>query len=96
MTKRSLSLILILGAASTACSVTASIDSTSEEPVTIKIQNKPAAAEFVSGSTGAYQTTARGYKVQASVGHYLAEPVQETPTRHYKVYSSVQGSMLSE
>lgn len=88
--------MVLLGLASAGCSMTASIDPTSViDPVSI-IQEKPGGAEFVSGSTGTYQTTATlHYKVQASVGHYIGQPVLETPTRHYKVYSSVQGSMLS-
>lgn len=89
----------------TGCSVDASLTNTNLEIPPVVILEKPGGAEFVSGATGSYQNSmgslpetaslANRYKVQASVGHYLGSPVQETPVRHYKVYSSVQGSMLS-
>lgn len=87
--------ILGLGLALTGCSMDASILNM-DEAVKISFE-KPTGAEFVSASTGEYMSTpTRHYKVQAVAGHFIGTPVQETPNRKYLVYSSVQGSMLSE
>lgn len=55
-----------------------------------------AASEFVSGSRPYSQTLQRGYFTSAAVGGMSAEMVQTSTTRGYKVYSSVQGVILSE
>lgn len=86
------------------CSMEASIFSTDLPTLGNLFQEKPGGAEFISGATGAdpgspgayVETVPQGYKVQAAVGHFLPKPVQTTTIRGYKVYSSVQGSMLSE
>lgn len=97
-------LFALMAVALTGCSMQASIFSTENSPLKIVIQEKPGGAEFVSGATGAttgaagaYVTTVpSGYKVQAAVGHFLPEPVLTTTVRGYKVYSSIQGSMISQ
>lgn len=91
-------LALVAGLLISGCSIDGSIlpinELTSNPIATFE---KPGGAEFVSGALSKYETTAiRHYKVQASVGHFIAEPRIETAGRNYIVYSSVQGSMLSE
>lgn len=88
-------LVLVMAAG---CSVDASLknllDSTA--PGGIFLQ-KATGAEFVSGSLGQYQETAlRHYKVESSVGSFITKPIITTPGRGYKVFSSVQSSMISD
>jgi hypothetical protein len=51
-------------------------------------------SEFVSGGLP-YQSTSQGYKISGSVGSIYSGAVQTSP-QGYKIYSSVQGSLLSE
>lgn len=51
--------------------------------------------EFVSGSAQYENTLLRNYKIISSAGSYNRELVTKTP-RGYRIYSSVQGSMISE
>ncbi|WP_413289611.1 hypothetical protein [Bdellovibrio sp. HCB337] len=54
----------------------------------------PKASGIVSGST---QTgTAGTYTVQSSVGNYLSGVEQRTSDNTYKVFSSVQGALVSQ
>lgn len=98
MRTQALTLVAVLaGLSMTACSIDASILNMDQPAKIVISQEKPGGAEFVAGSTGEYKTTPlRHYKVQAVAGHFIGVPVQETPNRHYIVYSSVQGSMLSQ
>jgi hypothetical protein len=92
-------LLSLAGLFLTGCSLDASILQIElpNAPAPTVTFEKPGGAEFVSGASPDYQTTPiLGYKVQASVGHFIAEPRIETVGRGYIVYSSVQGNMISE
>lgn len=75
------------------CSLDATLEDISKP--FIPFFQKVSGAEFVSGSTAEYQTTLNGYKVMASVGHYIPNQALKTPNGYF-VFSSVQGNMLSD
>lgn len=57
-------------------------------------KNKIAGGEFVSGA-GSYEfTQIRRYKVKASVGSFASQVYQVTP-KGYRIYNTIQGSLLS-
>ena len=88
-------LVLVMAAG---CSVDASLKSllNSAAPGGISLQ-KATGAEFVSGSLGQYQDSPlRHYKIESAVGSFITKPIITTPGRGYKVYSSVQSSVISD
>ena len=58
-------------------------------------KNKIAGGEFVSGAGNYEFTQIRRYKVKATVGSYQSKVYQTTPRRGYRLYNTVQGSLLS-
>jgi hypothetical protein len=75
-----------------ACSIEASISSiTDASPFELK---KATGAEFVSGSNQYDHTLLRNYKINSSAGSMTQEIQSDTP-RGYKMYSSVQGALIS-
>lgn len=57
-------------------------------------KNKIAGGEFVSGAGNYEFTQVRRYKVKATVGSYQSKVYQTTP-RGYRLYNTIQGSLLS-
>ncbi|WP_413559924.1 hypothetical protein [Bdellovibrio sp. HCB209] len=74
------------------CSLEASLEDLNAI-ITAKAPSK--ATGLVSGSTQD-GTTSSGYKIQSSVGNYLSQIEQTTDTGKYKVYSSIQGAIVSQ
>lgn len=58
------------------------------------IKNKITGGEFVSGAGNYELTQIRRYKVKATVGSYQSKVYQTTP-RGYRLYNTIQGSLLS-
>lgn len=82
----------------TGCSVDASLTNLAggSSPITPpRLFDKAGGSEFVSGSFPGQLSVVRQYKVDATVGHFLGQPVQKT-AHGYTVYSSVQGSLISD
>ncbi len=80
----------------TGCSMEASLHQlTSETP--IKFQDPAKATGLVSGSTQTGTASGGGvtYHVQSTVGNYMSGIEQTTTDNTYKVYSSVQGAIVS-
>lgn len=92
--KRILLISLLLMA--TGCSLDASLEQlTSELP--IKFQDPAKTTGLVSGSTQTGTASGGGvtYHVQSTVGSYMSGIEQTTSDGSYKVYSSVQGAIVS-
>ena len=85
-------LILTSAIGLSACSIEASISSITD--FTETALDKPNGAEFVSGSNQFDHTLVRNYKINSSAGSITKEIKSETP-RGYKMYSSVQGALIS-
>ncbi|WP_413577096.1 hypothetical protein ACLVWU_02800 [Bdellovibrio sp. HCB290] len=95
-------LLAVLTMLASGCSLEASLEDLSAV-ISMKAPSK--ATGLVSGSTQD-GTTVSGYKVQSSVGNYLSQIEQcaDTGTPNctvpgsykYKVYSSVQGAIVSQ
>ena len=85
-------MLLAVMALASGCSLEASLEDLSEV-ISAKAPSK--ATGLVSGSTQD-GSTASGYKIQSSVGNYLSEIEQTTDTGKYKVYSSIQGAIVSQ
>jgi len=64
-------------------------------PNPIATSEKASGAEFVSGTDQYENSQLRNYKVVSSVGSYYGALGVKT-ARGYKVYSSVQGAMISK
>lgn len=58
--------------------------------------SKAQGAEFVSSSDQFDLSSPSGYKVQESVGDFIPNIVQTSSPGNYKLYSSVQGAMISD
>lgn len=87
--------IASLIAITTGCSMDASIERGSK---IIDIPTLGKTAGLVSGSTqlGTADGGATTYYVQSSVGSYISEIEQKDTSGTYKIYSSVQGAIVSE
>jgi hypothetical protein len=85
-------IFLVMAIAISACSIEASISNITDFSSTTL--DKMNGAEFVSGSNQYDQTLLRNYKVNSSAGSITKEIRSETP-RGYKMYSSVQGALIS-
>ncbi|UYL10010.1 hypothetical protein B9G69_005395 [Bdellovibrio sp. SKB1291214] len=85
-------MLLALMALASGCSLEASLEDL-DAIISAKAPSK--ATGLVSGSTQD-GTTSSGYKIQSSVGNYLSEIEQTTDTGKYKVYSSIQGAIVSQ
>ncbi|MEK2689959.1 hypothetical protein [Bdellovibrio sp. GT3] len=79
------------------CSLEASLEDLSAV-ISMKAPSK--ATGLVSGSTQDGVAKDSGnvttYRVQSSVGNYLSEIEQTTDNGKYKVYSSIQGAIVSQ
>ncbi|WP_413586389.1 hypothetical protein [Bdellovibrio sp. HCB274] len=89
---KKLMLLAALTLLASGCSLEASLEDLNAI-ITMKAPSK--ATGLVSGSTQDGSTVS-GYKVQSSVGNYLSQIEQTTNTGKYKVYSSVQGAIVSQ
>ncbi|WP_413612352.1 hypothetical protein [Bdellovibrio sp. HCB-110] len=90
-------ILLLLLAILTGCSLEASLEQLAGEAAPIKLQDPAKTTGLVSGSTQTGTATGGGvtYHVQSTVGNYLSEMEQTTTDNSYKVYSSVQGAIVS-
>lgn len=88
-------LLAALLAIATGCSMDASIDRGSQ---IIDFLSLGKTSGLVSGSSQLGTATAGGttYYVQSSVGNYISEIEQKDTSGTYKIYSSVQGAIVSE
>lgn len=88
-----LSITLLLA---TGCSMEASLQQLSSSVAT-KFQDPAKATGLVSGSTQTGTASGGGvtYHVQSTVGNYMSGIEQTTTDNTYKVYSSVQGAIVS-
>lgn len=70
--------------------------SVSIEPITRLVQ-KSRITGLTSGSTQTGTASGNGvtYQVQTTVGNYLSDMEQTTEDHSYKVFSSVQGSLVT-
>ncbi|KHD89166.1 MAG: hypothetical protein OM95_04930 [Bdellovibrio sp. ArHS] len=68
-----------------------------EVPAPIKFQDPAKTTGLVSGSTQTGTASGNGvtYHVQSTVGNYMSGIEQTTSDNTYKVYSSVQGAIVS-
>lgn len=80
----------------TGCSMDASLEQISVNSP-IKFQDPAKTTGLVSGSTQTGTATGGGvtYHVQSTVGNYMSGIEQTTADKTYKVYSSVQGAIVS-
>ncbi|MDG0815492.1 hypothetical protein [Bdellovibrio svalbardensis] len=92
-------LFLALMAVTTAgCSMDASLESLTKNIPALKFQDPAKTTGLVSGSTQTGTASGGGgatYHVQSSVGNYMSGIEQTTSDGSYKVYSSVQGAIVS-
>ena len=90
-------LILPLLLLATGCSMEASIGEITGE-IAIKFQDPAKTTGLVSGSTQTGTASGGGvtYSVQSTVGNYMSGIEQTTTDNSYKVYSSVQGAIVSQ
>lgn len=79
------------------CSLDASLTNLGSSPV-IGIENSAKTSGLISGSTQAGTATGGGttYYMQSTLGSYVSGMEQETTDHSYRVYSSVQGALISE
>ncbi|WII73180.1 hypothetical protein QJS83_04745 [Bdellovibrio sp. 22V] len=89
-------ILLSLVVLATGCSMEASLQNLSELSP-IKFQDPAKTTGLVSGSTQTGTATGGGvtYHVQSTVGNYMSGIEQTTSDNTYKVYSSVQGAIVS-
>ncbi|KYG68380.1 hypothetical protein AZI87_03780 [Bdellovibrio bacteriovorus] len=75
----------------------ASLEQLAKEVPTIKFQDPAKTTGLVSGSTQTGTASGGGvtYHVQSTVGNYMSGIEQTTSDNSYKVYSSVQGAIVS-
>lgn len=89
---------LALSLLATGCSMDASLQQLTQiaDPV-IKFLDPAKSTGLVSGSTQTGAASGGGvtYQVQSSVGNYTSGIEQKTSDGSYKVYSSVQGAIVS-
>lgn len=80
----------------TGCSMEASLESLTE--IADKFMDPAKTTGLVSGSTQTGTATGGGvtYYVQSTVGNYMSGIEQGTTDNSYKVYSSVQGAIVSQ
>lgn len=91
-------ILLSLLVVATGCSMEASLEQLAElAPEPIKFQDPAKTTGLVSGSTQTGTATGGGvtYHVQSTVGNYMSGIEQTTSDNTYKVYSSVQGAIVS-
>ncbi|WP_374075326.1 hypothetical protein [Bdellovibrio bacteriovorus] len=91
-------ILLSLLVVATGCSMEASLEQLAElAPAPIKFQDPAKTTGLVSGSTQTGTATGGGvtYHVQSTVGNYMSGIEQTTSDNTYKVYSSVQGAIVS-
>ncbi|WP_246845133.1 hypothetical protein [Bdellovibrio sp. NC01] len=83
----------------TGCSMDATLQSLAQNPGSvIKAQDPAKTTGLVSGSTQTGTASGGGgatYQVQSTVGSYMSGIEQTTSDGSYKVYSSVQGAIVS-
>ncbi|XGC80313.1 hypothetical protein ACES2L_13355 [Bdellovibrio bacteriovorus] len=97
MKKLILSSLLVL---TTGCSMDATLEAIEEsvvEPI-VKMMDPAKTTGLVSGSTQTGTASGGGgstYYVQSTVGNYMSGIEQNTSDGSYKVYSSVQGAIVS-
>lgn len=89
-------LLLSLLFATTGCSMEATLEQLVKNPETI-FQAPAKTTGLVSGSSQVGTATGGGtsYTVQSTVGNYMSGIEQSTSDNSYKVYSSVQGAIVS-
>ncbi len=89
-------ILLSIVVLATGCSMEASLQQLSEVSP-IKFQDPAKTTGLVSGSTQTGTATGNGvtYHVQSTVGNYMSGIEQGTSDGSYKVYSSVQGAIVS-
>jgi hypothetical protein len=93
---KKITLLALMMLATAGCSMEASLENITNEIVeTLKAPAK--STGLVSGSTQTGTTTggATTYRVQSTVGNYMSGIEQQTSGGTYKVYSSVQGAIVS-
>ncbi|WP_253696414.1 hypothetical protein ACLWBD_14510 [Bdellovibrio sp. HCB117] len=90
-------ILLSLVVLATGCSMEASLEQLAKEVPTIKFQDPAKTTGLVSGSTQTGTASGGGvtYHVQSTVGNYMSGIEQTTSDNSYKVYSSVQGAIVS-
>ena len=94
MKKLALAALMLLA---TGCSMDATLQSLTNNTV-VKAQDPAKTTGLVSGSTQTGTASGGGgntYKVQSTVGSYMSGIEQSTSDGTYKVYSSVQGAIVS-
>ena len=94
MRKLALAALMLLA---TGCSMDATLQSLTNSVAT-KLQDPAKTTGLVSGSTQTGTASGGGgnsYKVQSTVGSYMSGIEQTTSDGSYKVYSSVQGAIVS-
>ncbi|MFM6928057.1 MAG: hypothetical protein ACKOX6_06300 [Bdellovibrio sp.] len=93
---KKLTLLALTMLATAGCSMEASLENITNEIV--EVMKAPAKSTgLVSGSTQSGVTTGgpTTYRVQSTVGNYMSGIEQQTSGGAYKVYSSVQGAIVS-
>jgi hypothetical protein len=93
---RKLKLILtavIGGIFLSACSMSGSITSLDPTATSTRL-DKASGGDFISGSGKTQLSLVRRYGIQASSGSWNGS-IQNTTPRGYKVYSSIEGTMIS-
>jgi len=90
--------LFILAIFVSGCSLDASLQDLGAAKPGFTFQNTAKTSGLISGSTQAGTATGGGvtYHMQSTLGSYVSGVEQETTDSTYKVYSSVQGALISE
>jgi len=93
---KKLTLLALMMLATAGCSMEASLENITNDIIQT-LQAPAKSTGLVSGSTQTGTTTggATTYHVQSTVGNYMSGIEQQTSGGAYKVYSSVQGAIVS-
>ncbi len=95
---KKLALLGLMILATAGCSMDASLMDIAKSVPTVKFQDPAKTTGLVSGSTQTGTASGGGgatYHVQSTVGSYMSGIEQTTSDGSYKVYSSVQGAIVS-
>lgn len=87
-------IFIILAMGLSACTLEASITDLNHSIFSSANSNEANGAEFVSGSNQYEHTLLRNYKINSSAGSRTKEIQSSTP-RGYKMFSTVQGELIS-
>lgn len=83
--------VLIFG---TGCSMDITMDQLAQNPI-VKLLSKSKMTGIAAGSTQVGTATG-GYQVQTTVGGYMSDMEQTTSDKSYRVFSSVQGGLVTQ